>query len=354
MAKDNQKFQSVLKDTNELHTEGPISEKDEIAAAAERTKQLQQTAKAQWQGLREHDQPSSHEIPKTMWAMVLEKAKQQLVKKRLLIRVPAPEYVLIKVIACGVCRTDLHIVDGELKHPKLPLMPGHEVIGQVVKAEGHTAGLTKGDIVGVPWLAYTCGHCKYCKSGKENLCENAEFTGYTVDGGYAEYLVAHSAYCFKLPDLYTHAESEPLLCAGLIGFRSYRMADENSMNIGFYGFGAAASILIQLAVQQGKKVFAFTRPGDAKGQDFAKKLGAAWAGGTDEEAPEKRDAAIQFAPAGELVPLALKAVDKGGRVICGGIHMSDIPGFPMTCFGKSGSYSPWPTLAVRTAMIFLS
>lgn len=266
-------------------------------------------------------------LPATMQAMVFEKAGTALVFKELSRPEPSAEQVLIKVIACGVCRTDLHIIDGELKHPNLPLVIGHEVIGKVVKAGEAVSRLKPGDMVGVPWLAYACGHCKYCKSGKENLCENAEFTGYTVNGGYAEYMVANAAYSFRLPDNYAGAEAAPLLCAGLIGFRSYRMADENSKNIGLYGFGAAASILVQVAVQQGKKVFAFTRPGDTTGQDFAKNLGAYWAGGTDEQAPEKLDAAILFAPAGELVPLALRAVDKGGHVICGGIHMSDIPAF---------------------------
>jgi propanol-preferring alcohol dehydrogenase len=323
----NKKTRQHRKDKKGLHTDSPISEKDEVAEAIERTKKLQQTAQKQWRKIHENERPELHEIPKTMRVMVFEKATTPLVKKELQVPEPAEGQVLIRVIACGVCRTDLHIVDGELQHPKLPLIPGHEVIGQVVKSGENATELNVGDIVGVPWLAYTCGHCKYCKSGKENLCENGEFTGYTVNGGYAEYMVALAGYCFKLPDPYTGAESVPLLCAGLIGFRSYRMADVRSKTIGFYGFGAAASILIQLAVQQGKKVFAFTRPGDAKGQDFARKLGAAWAGGTDEEAPEKLDAAILFAPAGELVPLALKAIDKGGRVICGGIHMSDIPGF---------------------------
>jgi propanol-preferring alcohol dehydrogenase len=262
-----------------------------------------------------------------MQAMVLEKAGQPLILKEIPLPVPGTGQVLVKVLACGVCRTDLHIVDGELNRPILPLVPGHEIVGQVIETGPQVTDLRIGDIIGIPWLAHTCGKCKYCKSGKENLCDNAEFTGYTVNGGYAEYTVARAAYCFRLPSSYTGPEAAPLLCAGLIGFRSYRMADATAKNIGLYGFGAAAHILIQVAAGQGKKVFAFTRPGDARGQAFAMELGAAWAGGSDEQPPEKLDAAIIFAPAGELVPLALKATDKGGQVICGGIHMSPIPGF---------------------------
>jgi propanol-preferring alcohol dehydrogenase len=201
-------------------------------------------------------------------------------------------------------------------------------VGRVAGTGTHVTNLQTGDIIGIPWLAYTCGKCSYCLAGKENLCENAEFTGYTINGGYAEYMVARSAYCFKLPAAHNRPEAAPLLCAGLIGFRSYRMAENNCKNIGLYGFGAAAHILIQVAVQQDKKVFAFTRPGDTRGQAFSRELGAAWAGGSDETSPEKLDAAIIFAPVGDLVPLALKAIRKGGAVICGGIHMSDIPGFP--------------------------
>ncbi|WP_299512738.1 zinc-dependent alcohol dehydrogenase family protein [Mucilaginibacter sp.] len=259
--------------------------------------------------------------------MILEKAGQPLTLKEIPLPVPAAGQVLVQVLACGVCRTDLHIIDGELNHPKLPLVPGHEIVGRVAEIGQQVGELKIGDIVGIPWLAYTCGQCHYCQSGKENLCENAEFTGYTVNGGYAEYMVAYAAYCFRLPPDYTGPGAAPLLCAGLIGFRSYRMADADAKNIGLYGFGAAAHILIQVAVAQGKKLFAFTRPGDTKGQAFAIKLGAAWAGGSDESPPEKLDTAIIFAPAGELIPLALKATDKGGRVICGGIHMSAIPSF---------------------------
>jgi propanol-preferring alcohol dehydrogenase len=262
-----------------------------------------------------------------MRAMVLEKAGEPLTLKIIPLPRPAAGQVLVKVRACGVCRTDLHIVDGELNHPKLPLVPGHEIVGQVAATGEQVTRLGVGDRIGVPWLAYTCGSCKYCLNGRENLCEHAEFTGYTLDGGYAEYMVAHAAYCFKLPPDHTGPEAAPLLCAGLIGFRSYRMAESSARNIGLYGFGAAAHILIQVAVRQGKQVFAFTRPGDTMGQVFARSLGAAWAGGSDGEPPEKLDAAILFAPAGELVPLALKVTDKGGQVICGGIHMSAIPGF---------------------------
>ena len=264
----------------------------------------------------------------TMRAMVFEKAREPLKLQQVSIPEPAENQVLIKVIACGICRTDLHIIDGELDKPELPLIPGHEIIGQVVETGHKVTGIKSGDIVGVPWVGYTCGYCKYCKGGKENLCENAKFTGYTINGGYAEYTVANAQYCFHLPNDHSGPEAAPLLCAGLIGYRSYRMADLSAKNIGLYGFGTSASILIQVAIQQGKKVFAFTRPGDTKSQQFALSLGAFWAGDTSQVPPEKLDAAIIFAPAGDLVPKALKVTDKGGSIICGGIHMSDIPSFP--------------------------
>jgi alcohol dehydrogenase, propanol-preferring len=267
------------------------------------------------------------EMPKTMHAMVLESQKQSLVYKSMPVPSPARGQVLIKVIACGVCRTDLHIIDGELTCPKRSLIPGHEIIGKVVALGDKVAGFNENDLVGVPWLGYTCGKCKYCRLGKENLCENARFTGYTIDGGYAEYTVADARYCFLLSDRYNNAGSAPLLCAGLIGFRSYRMIDPAAKNIGMYGFGAAAHILIQIAKAQGKNIFAFTRDGDKEGQLFAKNLGASWAGGSSDAPAEKLDAAIIFAPAGELIPKALKDLDKGGIVICGGIHMSEIPAF---------------------------
>jgi len=267
-------------------------------------------------------------LPDTMQAMVLEAPGSPLVEKRLPLPMPSPQQVLVKIIACGVCRTDLHIVDGELHHPKLPLIPGHEIVGVVVKTGSSVSILKADDIVGIPWLGYTCGSCRYCRMGKENLCERAGFTGYTMDGGYAEYTVAYEQYCFPLSVRYANASGAPLLCAGLIGYRSYGMTGPQAEKIGLYGFGAAAHILIQVAVFQGKKVYAFTKRGDDAAQDFARRMGAAWAGDSNQTPPEKLDAAIIFAPAGDLVPKALLDTDKGGVVICGGIHMSDIPSFP--------------------------
>jgi propanol-preferring alcohol dehydrogenase len=263
-----------------------------------------------------------------MQAMVFDGAGKPLALRRVPVPAPADDQVLIKVIACGICRTDLHVLDGELTNPKFPLIPGHEIIGTVKSIGKNVRDIKENDLAGVPWLGYTCGICKYCRQGKENLCENAKFTGYTLDGGYAQYAVAFSKYCFKLSEQYHKPESAPLLCAGLIGFRSYRMIDPQVTNIGMYGFGAAAHILIQIARAQNKKVFAFTRDGDGKSQSFARELGAYWVGGGSDSPPEKLDAAIIFAPAGELVPKALKDLDKGSEVICGGIHMSPIPTFP--------------------------
>ena len=266
-------------------------------------------------------------IPKKMKAMVLESPGSPLVLKQVEIPEPQENNVLLKVNACGVCRTDLHIIDGELAEPKLPLIIGHEIAGQIVKIGRNVTKFKLGDRIGVPWLGYTCGKCKYCKRGEENLCENAKFTGYTINGGYAEYTIADQHYCFRLPDYMNDEQSAPLLCAGLIGYRSYRMTGERNNNLGIYGFGGAAHIITQIAVHQKKKVFAFTKPGDIEGQEFAKKLGVYWAGGSDEMPPEKLDASIIFAPVGSLVPAALKATDKSGIVVCGGIHMSDIPSF---------------------------
>jgi len=259
--------------------------------------------------------------------MILEKPGTLLILKDVPVPDISPEQILIKVHACGVCRTDLHIVDGELTSPKLPLIIGHEIAGEVVKVGGNVYRFKSGDRVGIPWLGYTCGKCKYCLSGKENLCEFPKFTGYTIDGGYAEYTAADEKYCFSLPEKYDYTNAAPLLCAGLIGYRSYKMAGEPE-KIGIYGFGGAAHIITQIAVHKGKKVYAFTKSGDTEGQEFALKLGAVWAGDADEIPPDKLDASIIFAPAGALVPLALKATDKGGVVVCGGIHMSDIPSFP--------------------------
>jgi propanol-preferring alcohol dehydrogenase len=240
---------------------------------------------------------------------------------------PGPHEVLIRVSVCGVCRTDLHIVDGELTSPKLPLVPGHEIVGTVAATGAGTQTLRIGDRVGVPWLGWTCGVCQYCRSGRENLCDEARFTGYDIDGGFADYAVANERYCFPVPAAFGDAEAAPLFCAGLIGYRSLRMAGEAG-RLGLYGFGAAAHIAAQVARFRGQRVFAFTRPGDAGGQEFARRLGAVWAGGSDALPPEPLDAAIIFAPAGALVPAALAATAKGGVVVCGGIHMSDIPAFP--------------------------
>jgi len=237
------------------------------------------------------------------------------------------DQVLIKVPTCGVCRTDLHIVDGELAHPKQPLIPGHQIVGRVVEVGRQVERFRVGDRVGVPWMGWTCGECRFCRSGRENLCDKARFTGYTVDGGYAEYTVAHERFCFPLTGDLTDTEMAPLLCAGFIGYRALKKTGE-ARRLGFYGFGVAAHILTQVAAFQGREVFAFTRPGDLSAQDFARKMGAVWAGDSETEPPERLDAAIVFASVGSLVPTALKAVDKGGTVVCGGIHMSDIPSFP--------------------------
>ena len=237
---------------------------------------------------------------------------------------PGPGRVLVKVLACGVCRTDLHVADGDLTDCRYPVTPGHEIVGRVEQGGRRFA---PGARVGIPWLGWTCGECEFCRSGRENLCARALFTGYHLDGGFAEYAVADERFCFALPGTYGDAEAAPLLCAGLIGYRSYAMAGDGK-RLGLYGFGAAAHVLAQVAIAQGREICAFTRPGDAAGQAFAKRLGAAWAGGSDELPPEPLDAAILFAPVGALVPQALKAVKKGGRVVCAGIHMSDIPQFP--------------------------
>ena len=240
---------------------------------------------------------------------------------------PGAQQVLIEVLACGVCRTDLHVLDGELPDIDYPVIPGHEIVGRVVRMGSAVRGLEVGDRVGVPWLAWTCGLCRYCKLGLENLCERALFTGYTAPGGYAEYVAADARYCLPIPSRYSDLEAAPLLCAGLIGYRAYRAAGD-AARLGLYGFGAAAHLLAQVARAEGREVYAFTRPGDVEGQRFARGLGATWAGGSDELPPEPLDAAIIFAAVGALVPAALGAVRKGGRVVCAGIHMSDIPQFP--------------------------
>ena len=265
--------------------------------------------------------------PSTMLAMVLEQSRQGLVAKEVPIPKPEPKQVLLRIQACGVCRTDLHVVDGELTQPKLPLIPGHQIVGTVVALGAEVSTIKLGDRVGVPWLGWTCGHCAFCIGGRENLCDQARFTGYQLDGGYAEYSVADERFCFLIPTGYPDLQAAPLLCAGLIGYRSLTLTGD-ARRLGFYGFGAAAHILIQVANYQGREVYAFTRPGDVVGQSFALKLGAAWAGDSSHLCPSPLDAAIIFAPIGELVPLALQSVIKGGTVVCAGIHMSDIPSFP--------------------------
>ncbi len=262
-----------------------------------------------------------------MRAMVLDRANTPLVMRTIDDPTPGPDDVLIGVRACGVCRTDLHIVDGELTGPKLPIIPGHEIVGEVIAVGERVERFEIGERVGVPWLGHTCGACHYCASGQENLCDAPGFTGYTIDGGYADQTVADQQYVFSLPSGYSDAEAAPLLCAGLIGYRSLRMAGD-AARLGVYGFGAAAHIVAQVARFEGHEVFAFTRPGDQAGQDFARRLGAVWAGRSDERPPQPLDAAILYAPVGALVPIALKAVRKGGTVVCAGIHMSDIPAFP--------------------------
>lgn len=262
-----------------------------------------------------------------MKAMVLETQGQPLQLRDVPIPQAAEGQVRIRVSACAVCRTDLHIVDGELTKPKLPLVPGHQIVGTVDAVGPGVERYAGGERVGVPWLGWTCGECAYCASGQENLCDRARFTGYDIDGGYAAFTVADERFCFPIPDDYPDIQAAPLLCAGLIGYRSYRMAGD-ARRIGMYGFGAAAHLLIQLARHEGRDIYAFTRRGDDAGQAFARSLGATWMGASGDTPPEELDAAIIFAPAGELVPEALRRVRKGGTVICAGIHMSDIPTFP--------------------------
>jgi alcohol dehydrogenase, propanol-preferring len=262
-----------------------------------------------------------------MRAMVFDGENPRLHEAELPDPAPGEGELLIDVHACGVCRTDLHVVDGDLEHPKKPVIPGHEIVGTVAALGSGVTGFAPGDRVGVPWLGHTCGHCRFCTNGRENLCDTPGFTGYTIDGGYATRTVADARYCFHLPRQYSDVEAAPLLCAGLIGYRSLAMAGDAS-RIGIYGFGAAAHIVAQVARHQGRTVYAFTRPGDTAAQQFARRLGATWAGGSDERAPEELDAALLFAPVGALVPAALRALTKGGTVVCGGIHMSDIPSFP--------------------------
>ena len=259
--------------------------------------------------------------------MVLTERGKPLAERELSVPVPGAREMLIRVHACGVCRTDLHIVDGDLNAGKLPIIPGHEVVGTVVACGAAVTGHVSGDRIGVPWLGFTCGSCAYCVRGQENLCDHARFTGYDLDGGYAEYLVAHERYCLRIPDAYDDASAAPLLCAGLIGYRALRAAGD-ARRLGLYGFGAAAHIVAQIARYEGREVYAFTKSGDLDGQAFARTLGAVWAGGSETAPPAELDAAIIFAPVGSLVVSALRATRKGGTVVCAGIHMSDVPSFP--------------------------
>jgi propanol-preferring alcohol dehydrogenase len=288
-----------------------------------------------------------------MRAMLFEKAGEPLRHVDLPIPTPGQNQFLIRVGACAVCRTDLHIIDCELTQPKLPLIAGHEIVGTVVALGENASRFHLGDRVGVPWLGWTCGECSYCINEQENLCDRAQFTGYTLDGGYAEYVVADDRYCFAIPDGYSDAQSAPLLCAGLIGYRSLVKAG-NAKRLGLYGFGAAAHIVAQVARYQHRDVYAFTRPGDAEGQKFARDLGAGWAGASNESPPTELDAAIIFAPAGALVPQALQSVRKGGIVVCGGIHMSDIPSFPYSLLWQERSICSVANLTRRDAEEFMA
>jgi len=267
-------------------------------------------------------------MPDKMLAMVLEKAGNPLQPRQVPIPVPGPDQVLLKVHACAVCRTDLHIMDGELDQPKLPLIMGHQIVG-TLSAKGENVRIFKyGERIGVPWLGYTDGSCRYCLQGQENLCDHPLFTGYTINGGFSQYTVADQRYCFSLPAGYSDLKVAPLLCAGMIGYRTYRLAGERKDRLGIYGFGAAGHITAQIAIHFGQQVYAFTRPGDLKAQEFALRIGAVWAGDSNLQPPEKLDAALIFAPVGSLIVDALRATVKGGTVVSGGIHMSDIPAFP--------------------------
>ena len=287
-----------------------------------------------------------------MRAMVLKRPRDGLALSELADPRPAPHQLLLRVRACGVCRTDLHVVDGELTGGKLPIIPGHEIVGVVTAIGSEVTRFKVSDRVGVPWLGSTCGACAYCTSGRENLCDEARFTGYQLDGGYAEYALADERYSFALPQEYADAEAAPLLCAGLIGYRSLVMAGD-AERLGIYGFGAAAHIVAQIARFQGRKLFAFTRPGDNEGKTFARSLGAAWTGDSNERPPEPLDAAIIFAPVGALVPAALRATAKGGTVVCAGIHMSDIPAFPYDILWGERSVKSVANLTRRDGEEFL-
>jgi propanol-preferring alcohol dehydrogenase len=287
-----------------------------------------------------------------MHAMVLDNPRQPLDGRELPKPSPGKGEILLRIHACAVCRTDLHVVDGELAGPKLPLIPGHEIVGIVEDCGAGVNRYRGGERVGIPWLGWTCGTCEYCIEGKENLCLRAQFTGYTRDGGYAEYTICDERFCFPIPDAYDDAEAAPLLCAGLIGYRSLLKAGRGK-RIGIYGFGAAAHIIAQVANYEQREIYAFTRPGDSKAKEFALGLGAVWAGDSNQQPPVQLDAAIIFAPAGELVPQALRSVKKGGIVVCGGIHMSDIPTFPYSILWEERSVCSVANLTRRDGEEFL-
>jgi len=286
-------------------------------------------------------------------AMILERAGEPLRAAEVPVPVPGAGQVLLRVRCCAVCRTDLHVVDGELPDPNLPLIPGHQIVGVVEQIGEQTDGFAVGDRVGVPWLGWTDGECRYCLSGRENLCENARFTGYQIDGGYAEYVVADAHFCFPIPDGYPDLQAAPLLCAGLIGHRSLRLAGD-AERLGLYGFGASAHIVAQVAAHENRRVFAFTSPGDDEAQQFAGQLGAEWAGSSEEPPPEELDAAIIFAPVGALVPAALRVVARGGTVVCAGIHMSDIPSFPYEILWGERSLRSVANLTRQDGLEFLA
>jgi propanol-preferring alcohol dehydrogenase len=287
-----------------------------------------------------------------MKAMLLERAGEPLRLRDVAMPSPGTDQVLVRVRTCGVCRTDLHIVDGELPDPKLPLVPGHQIVGVVAAIGERVSEFKEGDRIGIPWLGSTCGSCALCRRGRENLCAEARFTGYGIDGGFAEYAAADRRFAFPIPPEYDDLHAAPLLCAGLIGYRSLVMAGD-AERLGLYGFGASAHIVLQVAVHQGRSVYALTKPGDAAGQAFARRLGAVWAGGSDERPPVSLDAAILFAPVGALVPAALRAVGPGGRVICAGIHMSDIPSFPYSILWEEREVRSVANLTRRDGIEFL-
>jgi propanol-preferring alcohol dehydrogenase len=292
-------------------------------------------------------------LNESMYAMVLDAPGNQVQKRSLPRPQPASDELLVKVSACAVCRTDLHVVDGDLPNPKLPIVPGHEIVGRVAACGTNVRNFSIGERVGIPWLGWTCGVCPYCRSGYENLCTKAKFTGYQIDGGYAEYTVADARYCFRIPDSYRDIEAAPLLCAGLIGYRALKMTGD-AERVGIYGFGAAAHIVAQILGYQGRKLFAFTRAGDTTAQDFAARMGAAWAGSSNMSPPEELDAAIIFAPVGALVPAALQAIRPGGIVVCGGIYMSDIPAFAYDVLWREKRLVSVANLTRRDAEEFLA